>query len=66
MIADTSMLSMSLFASSPSSTGVLPFLTTCFGPRTAAAGFCSTTWPTISQSNSMRNAAGCCLTVGAR
>ena len=36
---ETSMLSSSFFASSPSSTGVLPFLTTCFGPRTAAAGF---------------------------
>ena len=32
------MLSSSFFASSPSSTEVLPFLTTCFGPRTAAAG----------------------------
>src|ERR1700744_613597 len=37
-MVETSMLSSSFFASSPSSTEVLPFLTTCFGPRTAAAG----------------------------
>src|SRR5665213_2258941 len=46
----------------PSSTGVLPVLTTCFGPRTAAAGLFGTTWPITSQSNSMRIAASCCLT----
>ena len=51
--------------SSPSSTGVLPVLTTCLGPRTAAAGFIGTTWPVISQSNSMRTAASCCFTPGA-
>src|SRR5271170_4848955 len=62
---DTSTLSMSLRASSPSSTGVLPFLTIWLGPRTGAAGFWSTSWPTISQSNSRRMAARCCLTVGA-
>src|SRR5271169_1706997 len=36
---DTSMLSSSSRACSLVSTEVLPFLTTCFGPRTAAAGF---------------------------
>jgi hypothetical protein len=46
------------------STGVLPFLTECFGPRTAGAGFTSITWPTTNQSNDMRGAARCCLTVG--
>ena len=25
-------------------TGVAPFVTTCFGPRTAAAGFAGSTW----------------------
>ena len=39
--------------------------TTCFGPRTAAAGFIGSTWPVISQSNSMRTAASCCFTPGA-
>ena len=47
------------------STGVAPFVTTCFGPRTAAAGFTGRTWLTTSQSPSMRRAARCCLTVGA-
>jgi hypothetical protein len=46
------------------STGVRPFLTTCLGPRTEWAGLTSTTWPTTSQSNSIRSAARCCLTVG--
>jgi hypothetical protein len=32
-------------------------LTTCLGPRTAAAGFIGTIWPVMSQSNSMRTAA---------
>ena len=32
------------------STGVAPFVTTCFGPRTAAAGFTGSTWWTTSQS----------------
>ena len=49
----------------PSSTGVLPVFTTCFGPRTAAAGLVGTTWPVISQSNSIRTAASCCFTPGA-
>ncbi len=44
---------------------LFPFLTIWLGPRTGAAGFWSTTWPTISQSNSRRIAARCCLTVGA-
>ena len=47
------MLSMSLRHSVASSTGVLPVFTTCFGPRTAAAGFIGTTWPMTSQSNSI-------------
>ena len=59
------MLSISLRHSAASSTGVLPVFTTCFGPRTAAAGFIGTTWPVISQSNSMRTAASCCFTPGA-
>ncbi len=33
-------------------------------PRTAAAGFTGNTWPTTSQSNSIRRAARCCFTVG--
>jgi hypothetical protein len=37
---------------------------TCLGPRTAWAGLVATTWPVTSQSNSMRMAARCCLTVG--
>src|SRR5438067_8316853 len=45
------MESSSLRHSSPSSTGVLPVFTTCFGPRTAAAGLVGSTWPVISQSN---------------
>ena len=45
--------------------GVLPRLTTCSGPRTTEAGLLRTTWPTTSQSNSMRTAARCCLTEGA-
>ena len=43
----------------------MPVFTTCFGPRTAAAGFIGTTWPITSQSNSMRTAASCCFTLGA-
>jgi hypothetical protein len=43
----------------------LPVFTTCFGPRTAAAGFIGITWPVMSQSNSMRTAASCCFTPGA-
>ena len=60
------MASSSLRHSLPSSTGVLPVFTTCFGPRTAEAGFAGTTWPVMSQSNSMRTAASCCFTPGAR
>ena len=45
-------LSSSFLASSPSNTGVLPFFTTCFGPRTAAAELGpAKIWQTISQSN---------------
>src|SRR6266481_389734 len=43
-----------LAPSAPSSTGVLPVLTTCFGPRTAAAGLVGSTCPVISQWNSIR------------
>ena len=46
------------------STGVLPVRTTYLGPRTAAAGLTARTWPTTSQSNSMRTAASHCLTLG--
>ena len=59
------MASRSLRHSFPSSTGVLPVFTTCFGPRTAAAGLAGMTWPVISQSNSIRTAASCCFTSGA-
>ncbi len=52
----TGMLSSNSRASSAVRTGVLPFLTTYLGPRTAWAGFTSMTWPTTSQSNSMRSA----------
>ena len=61
----TSMLSRSIRASSADRLGVLPRRTTYFGPRTAAAGLLSTTWPMMSQSNSIRIAARCCFTVGA-
>jgi hypothetical protein len=40
-------------------------LTTFLGPRTADAGLNGTAWPVISQSNSMRTVASCCLTSGA-
>ena len=43
-------------------TGVLPVLTTCLGPRTELAGLKGRTWPTTSQSKSIRSAARCCLT----
>jgi hypothetical protein len=43
----------------------LPLLTTCFGPRTTEAGLARTTWPTTSQSKSIRTAARLCLTLGA-
>ena len=59
------MKSRSFRASSPERTGVLPFLTTCFGRRTDAAGLWGTTWPVTSQSKSMRMAARCRFTEGA-
>ena len=59
-----SMWSRSLLASAGVRTGVAPLVTTCFGPRTAAAGFTRRTWLTTSQSQSTRMAAKCCLTVG--
>jgi len=58
------MLSSSRRAWSSVSTGVFPRLITCFGPRTACAGFTASTWPMMSQSNSMRMAARCCFTGG--
>ena len=42
-----------LLTSTGEGTGVAPFAT-CFGPRTAAAGFTGRTWLTTSQSPSMR------------
>ena len=41
-------------------------MTTCFGPRPAAAGFAGMTWLTTSQSQSMRIAARCLLHRGDR
>ena len=58
------MLSSRRRACSSVKTGVLPRRTTCLGPRTAWAGLTARTWPTTSQSNSMRIAARCNLTVG--
>ena len=58
-------LSNSARASSGERIGVRPRLTTWLGPRTTDAGLLRTTWPTTSQSNSMRTAARCCLTEGA-
>jgi hypothetical protein len=52
--------------SSAESTELFPFLTLCFGPRTACAGFVGMTWPVTSRSNGMRMAARCCLTLGLR
>ena len=57
------MLSSKERASSAVSTGVLPLLREYLGPRTAWAGFSARTWPVTSQSNRMRRAARCCLTV---
>jgi hypothetical protein len=57
--------SSSLRHSAPSSTGVLPVFTTCFGPRMAAAGLVGSTWPVISQSNSIRTPQVAALTPGA-
>ena len=59
------MLASRSLASSAVSTGVLPCLTTCLGPRTELAGLKSMTPPLVSQSKHMRMAARCCLTVGA-
>jgi hypothetical protein len=58
------MLSISVRHSLVSSTGILPVFTTCFGPRTAKAGLAGTTWPVISQSNTIRTVASCCFTPG--
>ena len=63
---ETWMLSRRVLASSALSTGVVPFLTTCFGPRTEAAGFNGMTPPVVSQSKSILIAARCCFTVGPR
>ena len=52
-------------ASAAVRTGVLPFLTECFGPRTALAGFTGRIWPTTSQSKSIRLPARWSLTEGA-
>ena len=57
------MPSRSVLVSFAESTGVLPVLTTCFGPRTELAGLKGRTWPTTSQSKSIRSAARCCLTL---
>ena len=43
-------------ASSRSSTGVQPFFTRYLGPRTACAGFTSSTWPTDQPGESVRSA----------
>jgi hypothetical protein len=59
------MAASSALASSRVGIRVLPLVALCFGPRTAEAGLCGTTWPTTSQSNSIRIAASCCFTVGA-
>ena len=63
--APVSIDSRSFLGSASERTGVAPLVTTCFGPRTAAAGFTGRTWLTTSQSPSMRIAARCCFTVGA-
>ena len=57
------MPSMSARVSFAESTGVLPVLTTYLGPRTELAGLNGRTWPTTSQSKSIRSAARCCLTL---
>src|SRR6266481_5027343 len=56
--------SNSVLASSRLQTGVLPFLTTYFGPRTACAGFDGVIWRTTRKSYNIRTAASFCLTVG--
>ena len=47
------------------SRGALPVLTTCLGSRTELVGLKARTWPTTSQSKSMRCAGRCCLPLGA-
>ena len=59
------MLSNKARHSAASSTGVIPVLSTCFGPRTADAGFMGMIWPTTIQSKSMQMAASCRFTEGA-
>lgn len=44
--------------------GRLAFTDRVPGPRTGAAGLVATSWPTTSQSTSMRIVARCCLTDG--
>jgi hypothetical protein len=61
---ETSMLSSRARASAGVSTGVLPRLTTCVGPRTACAGFVATIPPVTGQSKSIRIAARRCFTEG--
>ncbi len=60
-----SMESSSVRVSAALSTGVLPWRTECFGPRTELAGLVAMTWPTTSQSKSIRMPARCCFTDGA-
>src|SRR3979411_1796548 len=54
----------SVLASSRLQTGVLPFLTTYFGPRTECAGFDGVICRTTRKSYSIRTAASFCLMVG--
>jgi hypothetical protein len=54
----------SVLASSRLQTGVLPFFTTYFGPRTACAGFDGVICRTTRKSHNIRTAASYCLTVG--
>src|ERR1700740_1926396 len=56
--------SSSVLASSRLQTGVLPFLTTYFGPRTECAGFDGVICRTTKKSYNIRTAASFSLTVG--
>src|SRR5258707_12377639 len=56
--------SSSALASSRLQAGVLPFLTTYFGPRTECAGFDGVICRTTRKSYSIRTAASFCLMVG--
>src|SRR6476659_1109919 len=56
--------SSNVLASSRLQTGVLPFLTTYFGPRTECAGLEETICRTTIKSYNIRTAASFCLTVG--